>query len=144
MPAALDGTEAGPAAVEPNSEAAPDRAGEFLAALEPIAHAIGARIVAPADAHPSDVPLRWGGKTVGALQLPQLHDALDRLIDGVERELGGRLEDLSRENKQQAIRLLDERGAFVLRRSVEDVADAFNVSRITIYNYLNAVKGDRR
>ena len=123
---------------------APEGAEAFLAALEPVAHAIGARIVAADDAHPSDVPLHWGGVFVGALQLPQLHDALDRLIEGVERELGGRLEDLSREDKQQAIRLLDERGAFVLRRSVEDVADAFNVSRITIYNYLNAVKGDRR
>jgi HTH domain len=144
MPAAPDGTESLAAAFDPAAGEFPDRREEFLAALEPIARAIGARIVPPADAHPSDVPLQWGGEVVGALQLPQLHDALDRLIEGVERELGGRLEDLSREDKQQAIRLLDERGAFVLRRSVEDVADAFNVSRITIYNYLNAVKGDRR
>lgn len=121
--------------------AAPD---DFLAALAPVAHAIGARIVPVEAAHPSDVPLVWGGVTVGALQLPQLHDALDRLIEGVERELGAELESLSREDKQKAIKLLDERGAFVLRRSVEDVADAFNVSRITIYNYLNAVKGDKR
>ena len=117
---------------------------DFLAALVPVAHAIGARIVSAENAQPSDIPLLWNGMTVGALQLPQLHDALDRLIEGVERELGGRLEDLSREDKQRAVKLLDERGAFVLRRSVEDVADAFNVSRITIYNYLNAIKGDRR
>lgn len=117
---------------------------DFLAALAPVAQAIGARIVAVKDAQLSDVPLIWDGVIVGVLQLPQLHDALDRLIEGVERELGGRLEDLSREDKQKAIKLLDERGAFVLRRSVEDVADAFNVSRITIYNYLNAIKGDRR
>ena len=42
--------------------------------------------------------------------------------------------------KQKAVKLLDDRGAFVLRRSVEDVADAFGVSRITIYNYLNAIR----
>jgi predicted transcriptional regulator YheO len=35
--------------------------------------------------------------------------------------------------------LLDEQGAFTLRRAVEDVADAMGVSRITIYNYLNAL-----
>jgi len=34
----------------------------------------------------------------------------------------------------------DSRGAFVLRRSVEDVADALDVSRITVYNYLNAMR----
>ena len=121
--------------------AAPD---DFLAALAPVAQAIGARIVTAAAAHPSDVPLVWDGVIVAALQLPQLHDALDRLIEGVERELGATLENLSREDKQKAVRLLDERGAFVLRRSVEDVADAFNVSRITIYNYLNAIKHDSR
>ena len=34
--------------------------------------------------------------------------------------------------------LLDERGAFQLRKSVEEVADALGVSRFTVYNYLNA------
>ena len=38
-----------------------------------------------------------------------------------------------------AVRLLDERGAFILRRAVEEVADAMGVSRITVYNYLNAI-----
>jgi predicted transcriptional regulator YheO len=58
----------------------------------------------------------------------------------VEVELGGQLPDLSREDKQRAVRLLDERGAFLLRRSVDEVADALGVSRITVYNYLNAVR----
>jgi predicted transcriptional regulator YheO len=58
----------------------------------------------------------------------------------VEDELGGRLPNLSREQKQRAVRLLDDRGAFLLRRSVEDVADALGVSRITVYNYLSAIR----
>jgi uncharacterized protein YqgV (UPF0045/DUF77 family) len=70
-------------------------------------------------------------------QQPSLHGALDRLIEQVERELGGRLTDLSREDKQRAVRLLDQRGAFTLRKAVDDVADALGVSRITVYNYLN-------
>jgi predicted transcriptional regulator YheO len=64
---------------------------------------------------------------------------LDRLIADVERDLGGPLSELSREEKQRAVKLLDEQGAFNLRRSIEDVADALGVSRITVYNYLNAV-----
>ena len=68
-----------------------------------------------------------------------LHGALERLIDAVETELGDSLPMLSQEGKQRAIRLLDERGAFILRRAVEDVADAMGVSRITVYNYLNAI-----
>jgi uncharacterized protein YqgV (UPF0045/DUF77 family) len=71
--------------------------------------------------------------------LPPLRGALERLIGFVERELGSRLSELDREGKQRAVRLLDEAGAFTLRRSVEDVADALGVSRITVYNYLNAL-----
>jgi predicted transcriptional regulator YheO len=83
--------------------------------------------------------LRWDGAVVGGLRFPtELHGALDRLIAGVERELGAPLAALSREDKQRAVRLLDERGAFRLRKAVEDVADALGVSRFTVYNYLNS------
>jgi uncharacterized protein YqgV (UPF0045/DUF77 family) len=76
-----------------------------------------------------------------ATGLVSLHDALSRMIGAVERELGARLVDLSRENKQAAVRILDDQGAFLLRKAVDDVADAMGVSRITIYNYLNSEKG---
>ncbi len=81
--------------------------------------------------------------TAGAdhgLHVGGLHDALDRMISQVEVELGGRLADLDRDAKQAAVRMLDERGAFLLRKAIEDVADTMGVSRITIYNYLNAIK----
>jgi superoxide dismutase len=42
------------------------------------------------------------------------------------------------EDKQAAVQMLHDRGAFELRRSVEAVAEAMGVSRFTIYNYLNA------
>jgi uncharacterized protein YqgV (UPF0045/DUF77 family) len=79
---------------------------------------------------------------LGGLGLPGggLHGALARMIEQVEVELGGQLSDVSREDKQRAVRLLDDRGAFLLRRSVDEVADALGVSRITVYNYLNAVR----
>jgi len=112
----------------------------LLEALEPVADALGASLVPVADLDPADIPLRWQGDIVGGLRVPQLHGALTRLIEQVERELGGQLPDLSREDKQRAVHLLDDRGAFLLRRSVEDVADALGVSRITVYNYLNAIR----
>jgi hypothetical protein len=111
----------------------------LLRAVKPVVDAVGATLVSPADQEPSDVPLVWDGVVIAAVRMPPLHGALDRLIDTVETELGGPLPALSREDKQRAVRLLDERGAFILRRAVEDVADAMGVSRITIYNYLNAI-----
>ena len=108
----------------------------MVLAAKPLVDAVGATFINVDHAEPSDVPLVW---EVAAVRLPPLHGALDRLIDAVETELGDTLPMLSREGKQRAIRLLDERGAFILRRAVEDVADAMGVSRITVYNYLNAI-----
>ena len=111
----------------------------LVLAVKPIVEALGASLVAADEREPGDLPLKWEGELIAAVRPAPLHGALDRLIEGVERELGGRLPMLGREDKQLAIRLLDERGAFTLRRAVEDVADAMGVSRITVYNYLNAL-----
>jgi hypothetical protein len=108
-------------------------------AVKPIVEALGAQLVSIDEREPGDLPLTFDGADLAAVRMAPLHGALDRLIESVERELGGRLPLLSREDKQRAIRILDERGAFTLRRAVEDVADAMGVSRITVYNYLNAL-----
>jgi HTH domain len=107
-------------------------------ALEPVARALGADLVPPAAVSAGDIPLEWDGALVGGLRLPGVHGTLDRMIGAVEAELGAPLAELSREDKQRAVHLLDERGAFQLRRSVEELADVLGVSRFTVYNYLNA------
>jgi hypothetical protein len=117
----------------------PARPHPLVAAVRPVIEAVGATLVPPDAREPSDVPLVWEDEVIAAVRMPPLHGALDRLIDTVEAELGAPLPLLTREQKQRAVRLLDERGAFTLRRAVEDVADAMGVSRITVYNYLNAI-----
>ncbi|PXY27119.1 helix-turn-helix domain-containing protein [Prauserella muralis] len=62
---------------------------------------------------------------------------LARMLREVENELGRPLAGLDRPGKQRAVRLLEERGAFQLRKSVAAVADALGVTRFTVYNYLN-------
>jgi hypothetical protein len=113
----------------------------LLVALEPVAEALGADLIEASDMADGDVPLRWEDRLVGGLRLPGVHGALERLLAAVEAELGAPLAELSREDKQRAVRLLDARGAFQLRKSVEEVADALGVSRFTVYNYLNAGSG---
>jgi hypothetical protein len=112
---------------------------EIVAMLQPLVNALGCSIVSPDDMEVSDIPIQFSGEVVVGVRPPALHGALDRLIEAVESELGCRLAQMNREQKQRAIRFLDERGAFTLRRAVEDVADAMAVSRITVYNYLNAL-----
>jgi DNA binding protein with HTH domain len=115
----------------------------LLAAVAPVAAALGAEIVEGDDLCDRDIPLVWEGVVVGGFRpspAPELHGALVRLMHDIERELGRPLANLSREDKQRAVRMLNERGAFTLRKAVEDVADALGVSRFTVYNYLNSAQ----
>lgn len=111
-------------------------------AIAPLLEHIGATAVHPEHRRPGDIVLDWDGEPAVAVRVPdeELTSALDRLIRTVETELGGGLPELPRADKQKAVRLLEERGAFTMRKSVETVAKALGVSRFTVYNYLNREK----
>ncbi|GGU42144.1 helix-turn-helix domain-containing protein [Nocardioides albus] len=68
-------------------------------------------------------------------------NGLEALLADVAEELGGDLRTLGRPEKQRAVRLLEERGAFEFRKSAEIVASALGVTRFTVYNYLNRERG---
>jgi len=110
-------------------------------ALRPLLDRVGA-VVVEGEPAPDDIPITWDGTTIHVrVQSDRdLSDGLARLIQSVEAELGGNLAELPRADKQHAVRLLEERGAFEMRRSAETVAEAMGMSRFTIYNYLNRIR----
>jgi hypothetical protein len=111
----------------------------FAGAIKPLVDAVGGTEIAVSEAGDGDIVLVWEGEPVIAVRLVDIV-SLPRLVAGVEEQLGSPLAKLDRADKQRAVRLLDERGAFQLRKSIEDVGEAMGVSRITIYNYLSAIK----
>ena len=118
----------------------------FVVAARPVIEALGAEVIAynAVDVQePLDIPLIWEGEVVGVARPYDLNGALDRLLERVAEELGGPLAELSREGKQRAVQLLEERGAFNLRKSVEDAAQALQVSRFTVYNYLSRMGSEK-
>ncbi len=108
-------------------------------AIAPLIDAVGGLIVPVDEIIEGDIALDWDGEPAIGVRLEDVV-SLERLIATVEAQLGGTLGDLDRADKQKAVRMLDDRGAFQLRKSIEDVGEAMGVSRITIYNYLSAVK----
>jgi len=121
-----------------------DNPDEFLAAVRPLVDRIGASLIDPDDATGADVPLTWRGSIVAAVRLnsdeeraPADEGGLTGVLADVEREFDTPLAELPRSDKQRAVRLLEEAGAFSYRKSVETVAAALGVSRFTVYNYLN-------
>ena len=113
---------------------------DFLSALRPIVEMLGASVVRSRSSRPGDQPVTWKGEIVAYLRLTELHGALERFTAAIEREFGARLADMSRAEKQAAVRRLEEQGAFLLRGAVEDVAAWMGVSKVTLYSYLNAIE----
>ena len=56
--------------------------------------------------------------------------------------VGVPIREMSRSQKQQVVKFLDERGAFLIKKAVEEVATRLEVSRFTIYNYLDETNKD--
>lgn len=109
----------------------------LIVAVKPLVDAMGAELLVPAQAEADDVVLSWEGEDVLAVRLPQLSESLDHILAAMERRHGMPLAELDRKSKQEAVRLLEARGAFAVRHGVETVAGALGVSRFTVYNYLN-------
>ncbi|MGF1597646.1 MAG: helix-turn-helix domain-containing protein [Acidimicrobiales bacterium] len=109
-----------------------------LAMVEQLAAALGGTVVPPDELSEGDIELRYDGRVVGGYRVAGINGALGLLVETVERELGCAIEELDRAGKQEAVHRLDRLGAFTLRRAVEDIADRLQVSRFTVYNYLNA------
>ncbi len=117
---------------------------EFLRSLRPVVDALGGSIISERASRASDLPVTWYGEVVAFVRSPELHGALSRAVADIERELGVRIQEMARADKQLAVRRLDERGVFLLRGAVDDVADLMGVSRVTLYSYLNAIgDGDK-
>lgn len=69
-------------------------------------------------------------------------DTLQRLL--VERAVtavGVPVELMKKSHKSQVVRVLDEAGLFLIRDSIDYLAGVLGVTRYTIYNYLNEVRG---
>jgi len=126
-----------------------DRTHPLLVTLAPVLRRANAELVAAGELTPTDVPLVWEGETVAGVRFPEpppenppeVVGDLGRLLEDLATEFGAPLRDLPRPQKQRAVRLLEERGPFTYRRSAETVAEALNVSRFTVYNYLNRNRG---
>jgi DNA-binding CsgD family transcriptional regulator len=120
----------------------------LVVAITPLIERLGAELVTPGQARDDDVTLAWDSEPVVAVRLPAKaagggkapEGGVNTLLAEVADELGGPLNTLSRTDKQQAVLLLEARGAFEYRKSAEIVAEALGVTRFTVYNYLNRAR----
>ena len=66
-----------------------------------------------------------------------IDELLEILMMEAVESTGHTLDTLDKEDKVAGVRNLDNKGAFLIKKSAERVADFLGISRFTVYNYLN-------
>lgn len=74
-----------------------------------------------------------------------IRDVVDGMISRIVGEMGKAPVSMSREEKMQVVKRLEAHGAFLVKRSAEQVAEALDLSRYTVFSYLKEIRrGDAR
>ena len=66
---------------------------------------------------------------------------IENLMDNILADCDAK--NLSREERIRRIRFMDEKGLFLMKGSVERAAEKLGVGKVTIYSYLDEVRGKR-
>lgn len=65
-----------------------------------------------------------------------VNDILDAMIHDSLNYVGKPVDKMSKEDKMKGLRYLDEKGAFLIKKSGEKVMEFYKISKYTLYNYL--------
>ena len=67
---------------------------------------------------------------------PDVNNLLAHLIQKGQEQIGKPASDMSKNEKIEFIRFLDEKGAFLITKSGEQICELLGISKFTFYNYL--------
>jgi len=67
-------------------------------------------------------------------------ETMQALVESALRAVGASPYGLGKEQRLEVVRILDERGAFMVRGAVDYVAEQLEISRATLYNYRKALE----
>lgn len=69
-----------------------------------------------------------------------IDELLDLLLNECKKNIGKEVGEMTKEDKVSAVKFLDEKGVFLVKKSMEKVAAFFNMSKFSIYNYLDDIR----
>lgn len=72
------------------------------------------------------------------------NEILDNMISDAVKLVGKPASLMNKEDRMKVVKYLDDRGALLVQKGVQIVAETLNVSRYTIYNYLNEINQEKR
>jgi predicted transcriptional regulator YheO len=76
----------------------------------------------------------------GEIFAGDIRDVVSGMVTKILGEMGKMPGAMTREEKMEVVKRLEERGAFLVKRSAEQVAEALDLSRYTIFAYLKEIR----
>ncbi|NEU31989.1 transcriptional regulator [bacterium LRH843] len=71
-------------------------------------------------------------------------DLLDILIQESNSHVGKPVAMMSKQDKMKGILFLDEKGAFLIKKAGDRIASFFDISKYTLYNYLEEARSSKK
>jgi len=84
--------------------------------------------------------LGGGAPELGEIFAGDIRDVVAGMVTQTLGEIGKTPAAMTREEKMEVVKRLEERGAFLVKRSAEQVAEALDLSRYTIFAYLKEIR----
>ena len=73
--------------------------------------------------------------------MPNIQEIVDDII---EHTIGNQnIEGMSRDQKIDLIRFMNEKGLFLIKGAADKVAERMNISKVTVYSYLDEIRKAR-
>lgn len=67
-------------------------------------------------------------------------ELLDNFVQESQIHVGKRADQMNRSEKMEMLRYLDQKGVFLITRSGERICEVLNISKFTLYNYLDILR----
>ncbi|MDD5014573.1 MAG: helix-turn-helix transcriptional regulator [Atribacterota bacterium] len=84
------------------------------------------------------------GKESDEKFLDNVYEVLVNIIQEAKNEIGKPISIMQKEDKLKVVKIIDGKGAFLIKGSIDKIAEELNVSRYTVYNYLEELKAKER
>ena len=83
----------------------------------------------------------WNENVVEELFERSIEETLQKAIDDAVNSSGQSVETFSKRDRVKLVKVLDDKGIFLIKNSASIVAEKLGVSRATTYNYINQARG---
>jgi predicted transcriptional regulator YheO len=71
-----------------------------------------------------------------------INGVLDNLLETAVNATGKSVALMDRDDRIEVLRFLEKKGAFFVKRAADRVARRLNISRVTVYNYLDQIRSE--